>query len=57
MITENCCTHFKEVTMAVNSMDYSGSDFVLTTFQRFPGGETSGDAKVIDQVRRLFFRI
>ncbi len=33
------------------------SDFVLTTFQRFPGGETSGDAKVIDQVRHLFFRI
>jgi uncharacterized protein (TIGR03083 family) len=33
------------------------SDFVLTTFQRFPGGETSGDAKVVDQVRHLFFRI
>jgi uncharacterized protein (TIGR03083 family) len=33
------------------------SDFVLTTFQRFPGGETSGDPKVIDQVRHLFFRI
>jgi len=33
------------------------SDFVLTTFQRFPGGETSGDAKVIDQVRHMFFRI
>lgn len=38
--------HFKNV-----------SDFVLTTFQRFPGGETSGDPKVIDQVRHLFFRI
>jgi uncharacterized protein (TIGR03083 family) len=33
------------------------SDFVLTTYQRFPGGETSGDPKVIDQVRHLFFRI
>lgn len=33
------------------------SDFVLTTFQRFPGGETRGDPKVIDQVRHLFFRI
>jgi hypothetical protein len=33
------------------------SDFVLTTFQRFPGGETSGDPKVIDQIRHLFFRI
>jgi uncharacterized protein (TIGR03083 family) len=35
----------------------SPSDFVLTTYQRFPGGETSGDPKVIDQVRHLFFRI
>jgi uncharacterized protein (TIGR03083 family) len=35
----------------------NASDFVLTTFQRFPGGETSGDAKVIDQVRHMFFRI
>jgi uncharacterized protein (TIGR03083 family) len=33
------------------------SDFVLTAFQRFPGGEASGDPKVIDQVRHLFFRI
>ncbi len=33
------------------------SDFVLTAFQRFPGGEASGDPKVIDQFRHLFFRI
>jgi hypothetical protein len=33
------------------------SDFVLTVFQRFPGGEATGDPKVIDQVRHLFFRI
>jgi uncharacterized protein (TIGR03083 family) len=33
------------------------SDFVLTAFQRFPGGETSGDPKVIDKIRHLFFRI
>lgn len=33
------------------------SDFVLTAFQRFPGGETSGDPNVIDQIRHLFFRI
>ena len=33
------------------------SDFVLTAFQRFPGGETSGDPKVVDQIRHLFFRI
>jgi uncharacterized protein (TIGR03083 family) len=35
----------------------NASDFVLTAFQRFPGGETSGDPKVIDQVRHMFFRI
>jgi uncharacterized protein (TIGR03083 family) len=35
----------------------TASDFVLTTYQRFPGGETSGDPKVIDQIRHLFFRI
>lgn len=35
----------------------NASDFVLTTFQHFPGGETSGDPKVIDQVRHMFFRI
>lgn len=33
------------------------SDFVLTTYQRFPGGETSGDPRVIDQIRHLFFKI
>jgi hypothetical protein len=33
------------------------SDFVLTSFQRFPGGETSGDPKVVEQIRHLFFRI
>jgi uncharacterized protein (TIGR03083 family) len=38
--------HFKDV-----------SDFVLTTYQRFPGGETSGDPGVIAQIRHLFFRI
>ena len=35
----------------------NASDFVLTTYQRFPGGETSGDPRVIDQIRHLFFRI
>jgi uncharacterized protein (TIGR03083 family) len=33
------------------------SDFALTAFQRFPGGEATGDQKVIDQIRHLFFRI
>ena len=33
------------------------SDFVLTAFQRFPGGEASGDPKVIEEFRNLFFRI
>jgi hypothetical protein len=30
---------------------------VLTSFQRFPGGEASGDPKVIKEFRNLFFRI
>ena len=33
------------------------SDFVLTTFQRIEGGEATGDPKVIDKVRHMFFRI
>ncbi len=33
------------------------SDFVLTAFQRFPGGSASGDPKVISCARQLFFRI
>jgi uncharacterized protein (TIGR03083 family) len=36
---------------------YDPSDFVLTSFQRFPGGAARGDYKVIDKVRNLFFRI
>jgi len=35
----------------------NASDFVLTAFQRFQGGEPTGDPHVIDQFRRLFFRI
>lgn len=35
----------------------NASDFVLTCFQRFPGGDTTGDEKVIDQVRHVFFKI
>ncbi|HLV98316.1 MAG TPA: maleylpyruvate isomerase N-terminal domain-containing protein [Ktedonobacterales bacterium] len=35
----------------------NASDFVLTSFQRFAGGEASGDPQVIDQIRHLFFRI
>lgn len=33
------------------------SDFVLTAFQRIEGGETTGDPRVIEQFRHLFFRI
>jgi uncharacterized protein (TIGR03083 family) len=33
------------------------SDFVLTAFQRFPGGEAVGDRRTIEQFRNLFFRI
>ena len=35
----------------------NASDFVLTTFQRIQGGEASGDPKVIQQFRNMFFRI
>ncbi|MDR3575312.1 MAG: maleylpyruvate isomerase N-terminal domain-containing protein [Anaerolineaceae bacterium] len=33
------------------------SDFVLTSFLRFPGGSARGDPDVIDRVRHMFFRI
>jgi uncharacterized protein (TIGR03083 family) len=33
------------------------SDMVLTAYQRFPGGETSGDPEVVNKVRNLFFTI
>ena len=33
------------------------SDMVLTTYQRFQGGETSGDPEVIDKARNVFFSI
>jgi uncharacterized protein (TIGR03083 family) len=36
---------------------FDPSDFVLTAFQRFPGGVARGDQEVIDKVRSLFFRI
>jgi len=36
---------------------FDPSDFVLTSFQRFPGGATRGDQDTIDKVRHLFFRI
>ncbi|MEA2683212.1 MAG: hypothetical protein QOK05_1540 [Chloroflexota bacterium] len=35
---------------------YTPSDFVLTSFGRFPGGSATGDPEVIDKVRHLFFR-
>jgi uncharacterized protein (TIGR03083 family) len=35
----------------------NASDFVLTCFQRFPGGEATGDPQVIKEFRNLFFRI
>ena len=36
---------------------YDPSDFVLTSFQRFPGGAARGDVDIINTVRGLFFRI
>ena len=35
----------------------NASDFVLTTFQRFEGGEATGDPDAIAKFRQLFFRI
>ncbi len=35
----------------------NASEFVLTCFQRFPGGEASGDPKAIQQYRKVFFKI
>lgn len=36
---------------------FDASDFVLTAFQRFPGGAARGNPDVVDKVRNLFFRI
>jgi len=36
---------------------YDPSDFVLTSFQRYPGGAARGDIDVINKVRNLFFTI
>jgi uncharacterized protein (TIGR03083 family) len=36
---------------------FEPSDFVLSAFQRFPGGSASGDPDVINRVRGLFFTI
>jgi hypothetical protein len=36
---------------------FDPSDFVLTAFQRFPGGAARGDQEVIQKVRNMFFRI
>jgi hypothetical protein len=33
------------------------SEMVLTTYQRFPGGETLGDPAVIEKARNVFFKI
>lgn len=35
----------------------NASDFVLTCFGRFPGGEATGDPKAIQKYRNLFFKI
>ena len=36
---------------------YNPSDFVLTSFQRYPGGAARGDYEIIETVRNLFFTI
>ncbi len=37
--------------------EFDPSDFVLTAFQRFPGGAARGDYEVIGKARNLFFTI
>ncbi len=53
-------------TYAPESQDFQGcqalfqfdpSNFVLSSFLRFPGGAASGDPDVIERVRHMFFRI
>jgi hypothetical protein len=53
-------------TYAPESQDFQGcqalfqfdpSNFVLSSFLRFPGGSASGDPDVIERVRHMFFRI
>jgi uncharacterized protein (TIGR03083 family) len=36
---------------------YTPSDFVLSSFQRYPGGAARGDEQVINKIRKLFFTI
>lgn len=36
---------------------YTPSEFVLTAFQRYPGGSARGDINVINRIRNLFFTI
>lgn len=36
---------------------YTPSEFVLSSFQRYPGGSARGDAQVINKIRNLFFTI
>ena len=36
---------------------FDPSNFVLSSFLRFPGGAASGDPEVIERVRHMFFRI
>jgi hypothetical protein len=55
IFTATPAEHLADVQALFHFTDVS--DFVLTTYQRFPGGETSGDPKVIDQIRHLFFKI
>lgn len=38
-------------------ISFEPSDFVLTAFQRFPGGAARGDYQIIENVRRMFFTI
>lgn len=51
---EPVTSNFEDLDVAIT---FDPSDFVLTAFQRFPGGAARGDPEKIEQIRHLFFTI
>jgi hypothetical protein len=37
--------------------NFDANDWVLTAYQRFPGGAAIGDRELAYKIRRLFFKI
>jgi len=58
---KDCKFEVKPDTGSFEGLDavftFDPSDFVLTAFQRFPGGAARGEPDMIDKIRSLFFRI